>query len=603
MLASDVHSMNVEPKLQEKIAKKRLLIGMAYLCLTAISPWLPAAENEPKSQVLRSEENLNPDQYSTKPPTKLKQAIEEYQSKRKSQETKPLKLNIKEALDALKDTDVYPGPGADTQSANNLTIADVRAKALENNLSIKVAQVDPMIAFTEVRGERAKFDKIIFAYAKYGQYDTPKISGDKVEFKSDNPELDGQQVKLSKIEQGKESLELDLGIKVPLRTGGTVTLSAPMENKVSEGKFESDEYRSALRFSFSQPLLRDAGVRVNEASIQIAEYSQQAVQLKTKLQSIRVITTVDKAYWDLYQAWGQLDIRRQQFEYANQNLAMVKNRVKEGLTAAIEINRAEIGVADRMEALIVAETNLKIAQRQLQFYMNEDVTSGAGKDPLVPVTQPYLIKYEFDKQQLVEDALAGRLELLEQELKLSADLIKIDYLENQTLPMFTLDYQYGALSNTNNSFGDNYRNVLNGDFRDWSIGLKFEMPLSNELRKSQLENAVLQRNQRLLTKHLQTLTVKKEIHDALDYVDQNWQRILAARQQVIIAGSNYEAELKQFNEGLRTMTEVLETLTRLGEAQMKEIKAITDYQIALVDIAYATGTLLGYSNMLMPETH
>ncbi|HSF71878.1 MAG TPA: TolC family protein, partial [Methylotenera sp.] len=93
----------------------------------------------------------------------------------------------------------------------------------------------------------------------------------------------------------------------------------------------------------------------------------------------------------------------------------------------------------------------------------------------------------------------------------------------------------------------------------------------------------------------QELTVKKEIYDALDQVDQQWQRILAARQQVLIAGINYDAELKQFNEGLRTMTEVLETLTRLGEAQIKEVRAISDYQISLVDTAYATGTLLGYS--------
>lgn len=91
--------------------------------------------------------------------------------------------------------------------------------------------------------------------------------------------------------------------------------------------------------------------------------------------------------------------------------------------------------------------------------------------------------------------------------------------------------------------------------------------------------------------------MKKEIYDALDQVDQQWQRILAARQQVLIAGINYEAELKQFNEGLRTMTEVLETLTRLGEAQIKEVRAIGDYQVSLVDTAYATGTLLGYSKL------
>jgi outer membrane protein TolC len=66
---------------------------------------------------------------------------------------------------------------------------------------------------------------------------------------------------------------------------------------------------------------------------------------------------------------------------------------------------------------------------------------------------------------------------------------------------------------------------------------------------------------------------------------------------VLIAGLNYEAELKQFNEGLRTMTEVLETLTRLGEAQIKEVRAVSDYQISIIDTAYATGTVLGYSNL------
>jgi outer membrane protein len=125
------------------------------------------------------------------------------------------------------------------------------------------------------------------------------------------------------------------------------------------------------------------------------------------------------------------------------------------------------------------------------------------------------------------------------------------------------------------------------------------MPVSNEARKAKLDRAVAQRMQRLTTKTLQTLTVKREIHDALDKINQNWQRIIAARQQVLIAGINYEAELKQFNEGLRTMTEVLETLTRLGEAQLKEIRAISDYQISLVDVAFATGTVLGHGQISM----
>jgi outer membrane protein TolC len=128
------------------------------------------------------------------------------------------------------------------------------------------------------------------------------------------------------------------------------------------------------------------------------------------------------------------------------------------------------------------------------------------------------------------------------------------------------------------------------------------MPVTNEARLARLNRAVEQRLQRLSTKTLQELTVKREINDSLDIVEQQWQRILAARQQVGIAGMNYDAELKQFKEGLRTMTEVLEMLTRLGDSQMKEIRAITDYQNALIDLSFATGTLLGYTNVSFSPT-
>ncbi|OZA05223.1 MAG: transporter [Methylophilaceae bacterium 17-44-8] len=547
---------------------------------------------------LATDEQLKLDDYATQPPTSLKQAVDGYQERQKKTDPKAIVIDLQKALKSYEDPAAEKGivPGDNVSASQQVSIEDIRMQALSNNLAIQVAKIDPLIAAASTREEEAKFDNIVFAYAKYGRYDTPKVSGDKVEFTSDNPALNNELVKLSTIEQEKRSLGLEAGIKIPLRTGGTVTLSSPLEGKESIGKFATEEYRSALRFSFSQPLLRDAGKQVNEASIRIATFEQQSTNINTRLQAIRIIAMVDKAYWSLYEAWGELDVRKQQYEYAQQNLAMVKRRVEEGLTAAVEVNRAQIGVADRMEALIVAETNLKLAQRQLRFFLN-DIGDSPDANVLVPVSQPNLLKYDFDRQKLLNDAMAGRLELLAQEIKLAADMTNIEYLENQTLPMFTLDYQYGALSNTADNIGNSYQNVWSQQFNDWSIGLKFEMPFTNEARKARLERAVQQRNQRLATRGLQQLTVKKEIYDALDQVDQHWQRILAARQQVLIAGVNYDAELKQFNEGLRTMTEVLETLTRLGEAQIKEVRAISDYQISLVDTAYATGTLLGYSKL------
>lgn len=551
-------------------------------------------------QRLEYEEAFSMEKFSKGTSKSLNEALEESQKALKN--NKPsLKIDLKRAMSETamaSDVVVKTATEALGKNERKISIADIRAIALENNLAIKIATIEPVIAETVVSEERAKFDNIIFANVKYSRKDSPQISGDVVKFKYANPALDDPSpVNLSLQPQVTDFLEGVAGIAIPLRTGGTVKLSSPFENKKTSGILGSDEYRSALRFSITQPLLRDAGISTNEASINIAQFERQAIDLKTRLQSIRVISIIDKAYWSMYATWGELDIRRQQYEYASQNLAMVRKRVEEGLTAAIEINRAEIGVADRVESLIVAKTNLKLSQRQLKFLLNDKDYNLSSPVIFIPTTLPTLVSYDFDREKLVEQALGGRLELLELELKLAADLTKIDYLENQTLPLFTLDYSYGALSGSGGNFGKTYGDVLDNRFNDWSIGLRFELPMTNEARRAQLDRAVQQRLQRLTTRTLQEQTVRREIYDVLDQEEQNWQRILAARQQVVLAGMNYEAELKQFNEGLRTMTEVLETLTRLGEAQIKEIRAVTDYQVSLIDLAYATGTLLGYSRV------
>jgi len=498
-------------------------------------------------------------------------------------------------LDTLSQQDVFSIAKAMHPNAKALSIESVRQKALSQNLSLNITMLAPDIAQTFVNEERAKFDQVIFANARVIEMDQDIVSGDTVKFSSFDPILDNARVKLTTEATRTRLVRGEAGIAVPLQTGALVTIGTDFANKKINNDFPTNEYNGALRFSLSQPLLRNAGVAVNTASIRIAEFNQRAVDAQTKLQSIRIIAIVDKAYWALYQAWMNLAVRQQQYMLASQNYAMVERRVTEGLSARIELNRANIGVADRVNALVMAKTQLKITQRQLQFFLN-DIDIDVNTTHLLPSTQPNLTGFEFDRERLVENALDKRLDLLAQELQLAAETTKVSYLENQILPIFTLDYQYGALSNTSGRFSQSFQN-LNNPFNEWSLGFRFEMPLSNEARLAQLNRAVTERLQRLSTQALQSLTVKREMLDALDFVDQDWTRIAAARQQVAIAGINYTAELKQFNEGMRTMTEVIESLTQLGDSQLREIQAVTGYQISLIDLAFATGTLFGYSQI------
>lgn len=564
-----------------------LLSGCAAYFDTAPKPELV----DKVAQRLQDEESLALSTLATKLPQTLEAAITE-------SETKRAKLKLDLPTITTPQSAIKP-----PETHRQLSIAEARGLALSNNLDLKIALVEPSIAATYVGEEQAKFDDLIFANVKYANKDTPQLDGDVVSFKTVDPDspLKGEIAKLNLLPQSTEQLDFAVGVVVPLRTGGKVTISSPFNLKQTDLYLPSEQYLAGVRFSISQPLLRNAGIDNNVAGIRIARYEQSIVDLKTRLQSIRVLAAIDKAYWALYVAWEELEIQQQQYQLAEQNLAMVRRRVKAGLTAKIEINRAEIGIAERMTSLIVAKTKLKTTQRKLLLLLNDPRYDLDSRIVINTTTAPTLLNFAFNRNSLVEKALAGRLELLEMELKLAADATKIDYLENQTLPLFMLDYSYGKQGRSDD-LGNAYADSFSGQYDNWAVGLKMEIPLTNELRRSRLSRAVQQRLQRLTTQELKILTVRREIYDALDQVAQNWQLIIANRQSVVLAGANYTAELKQFNEGLRTMTEVLGTLTKLGSAQIKEIKAIADYQVALIDLAYATGTLLGYGRVDIGES-
>jgi outer membrane protein TolC len=315
-----------------------------------------------------------------------------------------------------------------------------------------------------------------------------------------------------------------------------------------------------------------------------------------KLTAIRTLALAEKAYWNAYAARRVLDVRLQQYNLAYDNLELVRKRVREGLSPSIEGVRAEVGVTSRLDALIAAETRHRLQQRELKRILNME-GAGIEMDTVVDVaSSPELVKYELSREELAKAALATRMEMLELELNLAADAIRVDLARNQALPLFVVDFEYGILDRQDSLLGS-WAGSWDLENSGFSVALRGEIPVTNDARKARLRRALLTRQQRLATMQQRELAIRQEVYDTLDVLDQNWQRVLASRQNVVVSGVNYQAERRQFDEGLRTMREVLEALTQLGEAQLAEVQAVLAYQVAQIDIAFATGTLLGYSRV------
>lgn len=491
----------------------------------------------------------------------------------------PEKLRQVETL-ALPKAEVELNDRADTNEPPPeelmLNLEQCRALTLENNLDLKVQLISPAIAAERVGEAEAAFESAFTSNIVYSKGDTPTVTA--------LDAISGSQV---------TNTYTDLGVQIPLRTGGTIRFdTVDNRTKTDAPTAFNPYYSSDLGVSISQPLLRGAGNRVNTHAIRIAEYERQITDARTKLEVIRVIAAVDRVYWRLYAARKELEVRKKQYDLAKTLNEQARRFVDAGDKSQVEIIRTEAGVAQQLEAIIVAENNLRDRERGLKRTLNKTGLDMQTPTVVIPTTEPDPVRYELDKPQLLAIAFENRMEMLELELQIAEDISSIDYMHNQALPLVTMDYRYN-INGLGDSREDSMDLLFDKRFEDHRVGLSLLVPLGNEAAKSRLRQAFYQRRQRLASRNNRQALIELEVLNAIDQLEANWQRILASRQSAILDGRLFDAEKRQFELGLRTSTDVLQAQTNFANSQSSEILALAEYQIALVDLSYATGTLLG----------
>lgn len=459
-----------------------------------------------------------------------------------------------------------------------LSIAEVRAAALEHNLDIKAVLINPTIAAQGVAVEEAAFEPAFTTRALWQESDNPTASS------------------LSSSQQKTQSIEP--GVRIPLRTGGTALVSLPISRSETDNSFAflNPSYRSDLDFSISHPLLRNAGREIATTGIRIASYNRQISETQTKLAIINQLAAADRSYWRLYQARRNLEVAQQQYELAEAQLGLAERQVRAGKQAEIEVIRAQAGVAQRLDAIIVSQNNVMTQQRELKRIINLPGLEINTSVAIVPSTQPEPVEYLVEAGPLTQEAVQNRMEMLEFELRLLSDIASIRSAENQTLPSLdvTATYNIGGLGGSSQ---DSFRTLYRNKFESWSVGANLEVPLGNEGARARLRQSILSRLQRLNSREARKLLITQEVADAVDRIQAGWQRILATRQSTILSARSFQAEQRQFDVGNSTSTVVLDAATRLALAQFDEIQALVDYQLAQIDLATSTGRLLGQSHI------
>lgn len=494
----------------------------------------------------------------------------------------------------------------DTEKVLTMSLDDCISKALENNLGVAVAMLNPELADLAVNQANEKFmPTMSFNFRKQ---DTNQAS---------YSWLDATE-SLSTV---NTNYSTNIVQQVP--TGGslTVSLSSGVYDTNRTGTTINPRYSSTLQFEFSQPLLRNFGPKMSRREIIVAKnrLGMSEEDLKRTLQE--TIYSVEEAYWNLVYAMDNLKVSQQSLQLAQDLLEKNQRGVEVGTLAPIEIVSAQAQVASREADILAAEAEVKNMEDRLKNILNLAADSPEAElIRIIPQDTPSYEPMDISLDEALSIALENRPDLQSSRIGLKNSEIDLNYTRNQTLPDLRLQASYWSpgvsgtqliyppgfptgdpIATIPGGAGDSFKDVFGFKYQNWSINLTLDIPLNNIFSRAALAQASVNLKQARLQLENQERSIYTDIKIAVRAVDTNFKRIQALKVARELAEKQLEAEEEKLKVGLTTNYLVLQAQRDLSSQRTQEIRAIIDYNLSLARLNRDMGVSLKEKNIIVAD--
>lgn len=485
------------------------------------------------------------------------------------------------------DADVLgPQPFAPTRTIG-LSLDECVTRALrrnqgQGNYQLQIARLEPQVSETEVREAEAVFDPTLTMSALFTDVASRSSS-----------QLTGATVSRSNV------FSWETALAKTFKTGAVASFTYTGARTGQNNTFLSvnPNYDLDLTLALTQPLLRNAGVRVNTANIRIAENTtERSVQDLVSTQ-LAVVRSVHEAYWNLVFAIENLEVRKKSLALAERTLEDNRKREKVGHIPHLEVVGAEADVGRRREEIHLAEATIAQASDLLRNLVNDVEDNLQDNTQIVPEDRAVMIEMEVNEFDAVREALMYRPDLKQAHIDIASAGIALEVTKNAILPNVDVSLTY-----TRNGLARHFRQsmddaVNNGQTRDLQGGVSVTIPWGFKGEHAADMRAQLQKTQLILTLKNLERTVVVQVRDAVRGVWTAKSSVRRAEQDRIFREKNVISEQRKFEVGKKTSLDVLQAQDELALAESAELAAIVEYMIALVRLEETKGTLLKSSGI------
>ena len=205
----------------------------------------------------------------------------------------------------------------------------------------------------------------------------------------------------------------------------------------------------SLSFSITQNLLNGFGVKVNNRAIRIAKNQLHISDLTFKQQVVATVNNVVGLYWDLVSFNDSLKVKQQTLDLNTQLYTDNKRRAELGALAEIDIIQAEAEMKSSQQDVVTAETQVLQQEMILKSVLtrtgfNNAAVAGARISPTDHFDVPPQDAIQ-PIQDMVGEAFQKRTEIEQSQIGLEDTRISMLGTKNNLLPSLSV---FANLSNT-----------------------------------------------------------------------------------------------------------------------------------------------------------
>ncbi|MGC1720208.1 MAG: TolC family protein, partial [Isosphaeraceae bacterium] len=434
----------------------------------------------------------------------------------------------------------------------------------------------------------------------------------------------------------QDTANFAIGLQKNTATGGQIGIVHNVNWLYQNSTFLTypSVYTTNIQMSLTQPLMgsaplpgqaagRPVGLEANRAPIVIARLNADAAVWRFKAEVMAHVRSIEQQYWSLAQQHVQLWSSEKAVELAREIVNREQAELVVGKGTVADVAEAQQRLEQFNLDLVTKTSDVITTERQLRNILG---LPPADNRRIIPVTPPAEARLEPDWDSSLAQMVTFQPDIVQQQLLVRIAELQLLVARNQLLPQLNLSVLYQL-----NGLGqqlDNAEAVMTGatikalepivsakeraagllsnagfynNFHTWQVGFTFQMPLGmrSPLANTRQAQYILLRQRAYLQQFVHQTT-----HSLARFfleVDANYKQFKTASRLRAAAAQRLEAQRAYYEEGRITIDRFLDAVSQYAQAVAQEAQFKTTYNISIVALEEAKGTLLAYNNIAVAE--